>query len=381
MYKKYIRDEKQAILDQLAKFIIEGNDPKEFYLENKEALQDLTPFEVFNIYAFLNDYLPTDEIIKIAGKLVNLFRNGLTNFNWNKNQKQIKKLLSEGKAIKNKFSDFKECVKASDFEKLKVEIKIGVELKKRFFKMQNVIFSQLESKNINPKPLQVMWNLHDKALELQKQTEKAIINNDKEINTLLGKYFFLVLGIIEKEELLLLPALSTVLTDDELNKLERELDSYGYAFISDAKQQDFLAEAKSGEYLFVSEQGSLTLDELIGILSQVGDITFVDSNNKVKFFNTPHGHFMRSTSIIGRDVRNCHPSKSIHIVNEIIDKFRSGEENKVDFWINFKGRLILISYFAIRNKKNEYLGVMELTQDITEIKTIEGEKRILDFKK
>ena len=90
---------------------------------------------------------------------------------------------------------------------------------------------------------------------------------------------------------------------------------------------------------------------------------------------------MRSTSIIGRDVRNCHPSKSIHIVNEIIDKFRSGEENKVDFWINFKGRLILISYFAIRNKKNEYLGVMELTQDITEIKTIEGEKRILDFKK
>lgn len=381
MNKGVVNEAKLELLNQVTSLIVKGNDPRDFYLENKNKFEIISPFEVFSIFYFLDENLEISEIKEIAGKLVNLFRNGLNNFKWNKNISLIQKLLKESTAIKNKFTELKSYIKTKDYNKLKSNLNIIDELKKRFFKMQNVIFSQIEFKINNPKPLKVMWSLHDDAVDLYKQLMNELNNNDKNLNQTIGKFFFLVLGILEKEELLILPTLSHILSLSEFEKFEKEMDSYGYAFISEGVETNETYENTNDDYLFKSDNGMLMLDELVSILNCVGDITFVDSNNKVKFFNTPNKHFPRSSSIIGRDVRNCHPEKSIHIVNEIIDKFRKGEESRVDFWINFKSRLILISYFAIRNKNNKYLGVMELTQDITDIQKITGEKRILDFGK
>ncbi|MFA7435748.1 MAG: PAS domain-containing protein [Bacilli bacterium] len=367
-------------LNELVSIINNDKDAKEFYLQNKDKFLVVSPFDVFSITEFQNDKLEISRIKDIAGKIVNLLRTGLLAFDWNKNISLIQKLLNEANKIREKFNELKEYIKAKDFLKLRNNLDIVDELKKRFLKMQNVIFTVLEKKNINNKPLKVMWSLQDEVLIIHKKLLDELNNNSRNINITIGKYFFLVLGILEKEELFILPILSNVLKISEFEKIEKEIDSYGYAFISDAKEvSDEYNISKSEEYLFESKSGKLNLDELISILSCVGDITFVDNNNKVKFFNTPHQHFARSSSIIGRDVRNCHPEKSIHIVEEIIAKFRNGNEDRVDFWINIKGKLILISYFAIRNKENKYLGVLELTQDITDITKITGEKRILDF--
>jgi len=129
------------------------------------------------------------------------------------------------------------------------------------------------------------------------------------------------------------------------------------------------------------EVGSLSRDEVEAILNTLPvDITFVDKEDTVRYFNKfGERIFVRPKSIIGRKVQQCHPKKSIHIVNKILESFKSGKKNVAEFWIQIEDKLIHIRYFAVRDKNGKYLGTMEVTQDITEIKKIEGEKRLLDW--
>jgi PAS domain S-box-containing protein len=112
------------------------------------------------------------------------------------------------------------------------------------------------------------------------------------------------------------------------------------------------------------------------------DVSFVDANDTVKFFNTPKNGriFPRTKMDLGRKVQNCHPPKSLDKVNAILNGFKNGDMKEAIFWIDYHGRKIMISYYPVRNEKGEYLGTLEVTQDITEIKKIEGEKRLLDMK-
>jgi len=128
------------------------------------------------------------------------------------------------------------------------------------------------------------------------------------------------------------------------------------------------------------ETGSFTVEELENLLNTLPvDITFVDKNDQVRYFSqTKDRIFVRTKAVIGRKVQQCHPQKSLHIVNQIIEDFRDGKRDFADFWINMNGRLIYIRYFAVRDKEGRYLGTVEVTQDITDIKKIEGEKRLLD---
>ena len=111
------------------------------------------------------------------------------------------------------------------------------------------------------------------------------------------------------------------------------------------------------------------------------DVTFVDKDDTVRFFSQGKERiFVRTKAIVGRKVQQCHPKKSIHIVNQILDAFKKGNRDVAEFWLNLKNRLVLIRYFAVRDRKGAYLGCLEVTQDITDIKKIEGEKRLLDWK-
>jgi DUF438 domain-containing protein len=89
---------------------------------------------------------------------------------------------------------------------------------------------------------------------------------------------------------------------------------------------------------------------------------------------------VRTKAVIGRKVQLCHPEKSVHIVNKIIEAFKEGRKDMAEFWITMNGGLVHIRYFAVRNKKGKYLGTLEVTQDITNIKNLEGQKRLLDWK-
>lgn len=110
------------------------------------------------------------------------------------------------------------------------------------------------------------------------------------------------------------------------------------------------------------------------------DVSFVDDQDTVKFFNTPKSGriFPRTKMDLGRKVQNCHPPQSVHKVNEILEAFKKGKRDNAPFWINFHGKFIYINYFPVVDKNGKYLGTLEVTQDITDIKKLEGEKRLLD---
>lgn len=130
------------------------------------------------------------------------------------------------------------------------------------------------------------------------------------------------------------------------------------------------------------ETGSLSREEVEAVLDSLPvDISFVDKEDRVKYFNNAGKRiFVRTKAVIGRKVQLCHPKKSIHVVNEILEAFKTGKRDVAGFWIQMSNRLIYIRYFAVRDKNGKYLGTLEVTQDITDIKKIEGEKRLLDWK-
>ena len=127
--------------------------------------------------------------------------------------------------------------------------------------------------------------------------------------------------------------------------------------------------------------GKLSVNELIAMFNTLPvELTFVDSQDKVKFFS--HGKkpiFKRNRAVIGRDVRLCHPPKSVAIVEQIVSDFKSGKQDKATFWLEMKGVFVYIEYYALRDEYNKYLGVLEVVQDITELRKITGEQRLLSY--
>lgn len=128
------------------------------------------------------------------------------------------------------------------------------------------------------------------------------------------------------------------------------------------------------------ETGNLSKQEIEGIFNALPvDITFVDANDTVRYFSKAKERiFPRTKAIIGRKVQQCHPLKSVHIVNRVIDDLRKGRRASADFWIDKEGKKIYIRYLPVRNEKDEYLGCLEVSQDITEIQKIKGERRLLN---
>ncbi len=126
---------------------------------------------------------------------------------------------------------------------------------------------------------------------------------------------------------------------------------------------------------------NVSQEQLAGILESIPvEISFVDESDLVKFWNKHDTRiFKRPASVIGKSVQNCHPKQSVSKVNQILSDFKSGRSDSAEFWINLKGRKVYIRYFAVRDKTGKYLGTLEATQDITEIKKIEGEKRLLEY--
>jgi PAS domain S-box-containing protein len=109
------------------------------------------------------------------------------------------------------------------------------------------------------------------------------------------------------------------------------------------------------------------------------DITFVDGSDTVRYYSRGDDRiFKRSPSVIGKKVQDCHPQKSLDKVLQVVSDLKSGKRDVAEFWIELKGRLIYIRYFPVKDKQGNYIGIVEVSQDITDIQKIRGEKRLLD---
>ena len=191
-----------------------------------------------------------------------------------------------------------------------------------------------------------------------------------------------------KENKILFPTGLQVINGAEWKEIRKEFDEIGYCCFTpefpevEGKQEKGSEEVKIEDEEIVFETGSMKPEVLERVLDSLPiDITFVDKHDRVKYFsNNKDRIFVRSKAIIGRTVQNCHPQKSVHIVNEIVNAFKDGSKDMAEFWLPLGEVFAHIRYYAIRDKDGEYLGTLEVSQDIAPIKQIEGQKRLLDWK-
>jgi len=178
----------------------------------------------------------------------------------------------------------------------------------------------------------------------------------------------------------LFPYIQSTTGAEQLEAMILEGLDIGYPYVQPVKVKTQVKKEGFSKDLAKLGTGELRVEQIELIFNHLPvDITFVDEHDKVRYFSTPSKRiFPRTNAILGREVRNCHPPESVHVVEEIIESFRTGNRSKADFWINRKGELILIQYFAVRDKLGKYRGVIEVSQEISNIKSLEGEKRLLD---
>jgi len=181
----------------------------------------------------------------------------------------------------------------------------------------------------------------------------------------------------------------SVITEQEWVDIRKEFDEIGYCCFTPPelitivpKTEGVQAPPQAAAGILKFETGSLTKEQLGGLLNALPvDITFVDANDAVRYFNKPEERlFVRTKAVLGRKVRMCHPQKSLHVVSKIVESFKNGKKNVAEFWINLNNRFVHIRFFAVRDANGKYLGTMEVVQDLTEIKKLEGERRLLDWK-
>ncbi len=267
------------------------------------------------------------------------------------------------------------------------------DIDKHYKRKEYLLFPYLE-KHLITGPPTVMWGKHDELRgflnDAIKELESAITTVEQMqsiIDNSLNRVLELVDGMIMKEEEILFPMAMDTLTEAEWYKIYSETLEFGFCLIDPEDEwKPKGATVEKQQYVDAAaiqlSSGSFHIQQLEALFLHLPiDITFVDANDKVAFFShSPNRVFERNRSIIGRDVRMCHPPSSVNIVEQIISDFKSGKENKAMFWMsNFQGRFIYIEYSAVRDNENNYLGVVEVTQDITQMRKLEGDQRLLSY--
>jgi hypothetical protein len=250
---------------------------------------------------------------------------------------------------------------------------------------ENVLFPMVEKEIESFRCISVMWSFHD---QIRRDLDAIISFLDskqqvdlKQVNRWAGDLFFNLYAVKFREERILFPVLEQKIEPLLIENLWNESVELGFPYYNPEKKEERTVPVVREVELHDLKTGFLTIEQLVLIFKHLPvDLTYVDENNKVRFFSTPpHRIFPRTVAIIGRDVNNCHPHESVHVVEKIVESFRNGSRDKADFWINMRGKKILIQYFAVRDDDGLYRGVLEASQEISAIQALEGEKRILDW--
>lgn len=269
---------------------------------------------------------------------------------------------------------------------------------------QNQLYPMLERKGFT-RPTTTMWTFDDMVRDEIREAERLLREDQEEAFIKQQERVLLYArDLMEKEEFILYPTSMALISEEEFEDMKSGDQEIGFAFFEvEHKPTETKAESKpneqnsfandlqalltrygysagGGDKLDVTT-GKLTLEQVNLIYKHLPiDISFVDENELVCFYSdTDHRIFPRSKNVIGREVMNCHPRKSAHIVREVIDKLRSGEQDKAEFWINKPGLFIYIIYVAVRDKDGNFRGVLEMMQDCTHIRALEGSQTLLTW--
>ncbi len=316
----------------------------------------------------------------------------------------IQILREENKALENEVARLKDIFIKIKFSKEEINADVELlkireifnnltDIERHYNKKENLLFSYLEKYEITG-PSTVMWGKDDEVRSFIKSA-KGVFNLEEkcDLETLDGYIEFVfkpaadaIIEMKDKEEKILFPMCLDKFTEIDWYEIYTQFDEIGYCLYSPkvewkpAVVPNIKKEKLRGDKIRLST-GSFTIEELEALMSSLPvDLTFVDKDDKVKFFS--HGGnriFDRNKAILGREVQYCHPPSSVHIVDKILNDFKSGEQDSAKFWIHIKNMYVHIAYYAVRNENGDYLGTLEVTQDINQFKKVEGERRLLSY--
>jgi len=307
------------------------------------------------------------ELRKVAGQLETLYKR----IDTLKSEQEIPSFFMEMKSLFNSLMD----------------------VEKHYVRKENLLFPYLERYSITGPP-KVMWGKHDEIRELLKASiellgsPEGFTMEDAEtaVKMILQPASAAVADMTLKEDQILLPMSYDKLTELEWYEICKQTLEIGFCLYDpDVEWKPENAEADMTEShdsdLIHLPSGSFTKTELQAILNILPvDMTFVDKNEKVRYFSQGKERiFQRSRAILNRDVKLCHPPSSVHIVEQIQEDFRTGKEDHAPFWIQMKEKFIYIEYYALRDENGNFLGTLEVSQDLTERRALKGEQRILSY--
>lgn len=401
---------RKKMLKEMIKELHAGASPERVKEKFRQVLEDLSAEEIAKIeQELIQEGMPREEIRRLCDVHLALFREQL-----GKEKPEVAPdnpitiLMGEHEILRKLAEELGNIAsgiqKVGDASRLDEHIsrleRVTADLldgEKHYLREENVLFPLLEKHGISEPPA-IMWMEHNQIREKKKQLSNLVGSySPADLKTFKAKLVEITKSLQEilpshlyKEDSILFPTALRVLTDAEWREVRQQFDEIGYCSFTPkhlvakppAREVEKREVMPAAEGLLQFETGSLTKEEIEAILNTVPvDLSFVDKDDAVKYFNKAEKRiFVRTKAVLGRKVQLCHPQKSVHVVQKIVDGFKSGERDTAEFWINMKDRLVLIKYFAVRGSDGKYLGTLEVTQDITDLKKIEGEKRLLDWK-
>lgn len=260
-------------------------------------------------------------------------------------------------------------------------------IENHYVRKENQLFPKLEAYKVTG-PSSVMWALHDDIRTAIKIARSEFAEGIPKAVTSLKEIIITIRDMIYKEEHILYPMSLETLTDRDWLEVKSGEAEVGYSWIEPIvdwtpdipdEQEKVIGAAVMGTVAL--DTGALTPEQVNLILKYLPvDITFVDENDRVAYYSASrHRIFPRSAGIIGREIKRCHPPTSVHVVENIVKAFKNKEKDEAEFWINIGGKTIHITFYPLFDDDGNYKGVVEITQDVTEIKKLEGERRLLDW--
>lgn len=390
---------RQEQLKNLIKEIHNGlelNKAKKIFKEKFGTIstEEITSME----HSLIEGGMPVEEVQKLCDVHAAVFEGSITDIHRSKDITDVpghpaNVLLEENKRIQTLVDEeIKPYYDKQDKTSL-LMIRIGFErlseIGKHYSRKENLFFPGLEKRGVTSIP-KVMWGVDNQIRESIKNIISTVMEPNLDYQELLSLIKITVTRVedmIMKENNILLPLLSDtlslydwILADDGSQEigyfLEAPKASWKKGQTSEEETQDEEIN-DSNEVRF--DAGTLLPEEINAILNTIPfDMTYIDKSGHVKYFTQGEERiFDRPKTIIGRHVSMCHPPQSVHIVDAIVTSFKNGEKDHEDFWIDFKKMFVHIRYYAIRDKNGEYLGTLEVTQDIKPIKDLQGEKRLM----
>ena len=392
--------DKKEMLKVLIKKLHDGAELESVKKEFIKHFGSVSPSEIAEIeQSLIDEGLPEEEVKRLCDVHVQVFKHSLDE--QEKPQPPadhpVHNFMVENRATENILREIEKILERTkqptenDLKKYKDELvnlidKLS-EIDKHYLRKENQLFPMLEEKGMSG-PSQVMWAIHDDIRQMIKKAPNQVSESDVTVFDNLSELIQKIRDMIYKEENILFPMSLEALTLQDWLKVQKGEEEIGFSWIEplvewkpDIKIEDDKVSPELIKTLKL-DVGNLSAEQVNLVLKHVPfDITFVDENDKVAYYSQGKERlFPRSPGIIGRSVQRCHPPKSVHIVEKIVGEFKSGKRDIAEFWINVGDKLVYIRYFAVRDDQNRYKGTLEVSQDVTDIKLLEGEKRLLDWK-